>query len=104
MKAGTSSVNAGAITSATVFNSLVGTPSGHDALWGFRLYSSLDTPFTLMVIVLGGVRGLSPRCGSSPSGSWVNTSVNHWLRMLAFMLLSLYIMPLFAYRGNARGF
>ena len=69
-------VSIGANSSAVAMSSLVGIPSGPDALWGFRFFKSLMTPGAVMCI--GSMVGvlLSPRSGMLAKFSLVKTDWN----------------------------
>ena len=76
MKADASSV-------AVVLRMKDGIASGPVALWGFRLFKSLLTPFqsTLMDVIVGN--SLLPLSGMAVVSSAVNTDSNCWFNMLA---------------------
>ena len=71
------------VCSLNVLRMKEGTASGPDALWGFRFFKSLWTPFqsNLMDAIVG--ISLLPLSGMAVVSSAVNADLNCWFKMLA---------------------
>ena len=72
----------------------LGISSGPDAFGGFMSWSSLSTPFSLMVSFSMGSSMCLVVCGMAVDLSMVKTDLNCWINISAFALLSLISFPL----------
>ena len=91
--------SAGANSDDAAWSIFVGIWSDPAALFTFRFFCSLYTPFSVMFMSGMLLKLLGPLFGIGPSSSLVKTDVNWSFRMLALLWLSLFKKPCLFFNG-----